>query len=61
MKLQIIKPKFGYMAVSEEPILQGKHWWIHPETEHLGFAEEDLKAPYLLVLPKKVQKKYFQL
>lgn len=50
MKLQIIKPKFGYMAVSEEPILQGKHWWIHPETEHLGFAEEDLKAPYLRVV-----------
>lgn len=50
MKLQVIKPRFGYMAVSEEPIFPGRHWWIHPETEHLGFAEEPLKAPYLKII-----------
>jgi hypothetical protein len=50
MKLQVIKPRFGYMAVSEDPIFPGIHWWIHPETEHLGFAEEPLKAPYLKII-----------
>jgi len=50
MKLQVIKPRFGYMAVSEELILPGRHWWIHPETEHLGFAEEPLKSPYLRII-----------